>query len=597
MVKNLHPPKPKLVVRVGVTGHRPNRLQSASMDMLQQRIGEVLATIKDMVKLIRQEATAYYADTPPVLRLISPLAEGADRIVAQEAINIGCELQCPLPFEQKQYEKDFVLAESLTEFQNLLNQATAVLELDGQVIDKDSAYHAVGKMVLNQCDILIAVWDGNEASGAGGTAQIVEEAHTNMIPTIWIKASNPHEISLTYSRDDWEATVRNHLERILIPMHLSVVSNESSGLYKESSAMMETFFNEKQRKFNGGFPYKMFRDFIGDGKLKLPQLGLKDFEEASQAEWQMEVWDKSIAYPSAMVQQMEDGFMKYYAWADKLADYYADLYRTSFLTTYICSGFAVLFALFSYALQSSHAIWPILSEVLIIFLIVLVTYLANRYKWHKRWIDYRMFAELLRPMRFLAPLGQVTASFRVPAHASADDVSISWVNWYFRAVLREAGLINMKIDSNYLAAYRNILKEGEIKGQKDFHFNNQHRYHRICHRLHCTGTTLFMITFIAAFSHLFYHGAYSHWLTVISAVCPAFGAAFVGILFQGEFERLEQRSQAMYNKLEQLYKVDDGMEEYFRSLQELALDTADCMLTEVLDWHHMFMVRRLNLPG
>ena len=120
--------------------------------------------------------------------------------------------------------------------------------------------------------------------------------------------------------------------------------------------------------------------------------------------------------------QIETAFMKYYAWADKLADYYANLYRTSFLTTYIFSGLAVLCALLSYAMQSSHVIWPVITEVLLIFCIITVIYLGNKYRWHERWIDYRMLAEILRTMKFLAPLGQVAYSFRVPAHASVDDI-------------------------------------------------------------------------------------------------------------------------------------------------------------------------------
>lgn len=577
------PPRAKLVVRVGVTGHRPNGLQAANKNMLNKHIQEVLVAIKDIVQVIHRDTVTYYDNSAPVLRLISPLAEGADRMVANEAISQGYELQCPLPFERNQYQKDFVTPDSWVEYNSLLNQATAVLELDGQVIDKDSAYLAVGQMVLNQCDILIAIWDGNEARGSGGTAQIVNEARLNLIPIIWINALPPHEICVVQLPGEWRTGVAQHLQRILTP--------------PRESSLMDSYFNEKQRKVNWGFPYKLFFSLVGDGKLKPPQIRLPDSKEATQKEWEMEIWNKSPEFPREMVGQIEGGFMKYYAWADKLADYYANLYRTSFLTTYIFSGLAVFFALLSYAIQSTHSSWPIITEVFIIFFIVLVTYLANKYKWHKRWIDYRMLAELLRPMRFLAPLGQVTASFRVPAHASVDDIRTSWVNWYFRAVVREAGLMAIKIDTQYLNSYRSIIKEAEIKGQAIFHENNCKRYQRICHRLHNTGTALFTITFVAALSHLFYHGEYSHWLTVISAVFPALGAAFVGILFQGEFKRLEQRSKAMFNKLEELYSTENDVLVSYSKSKELAIETADCMLTEALDWHHMFKPRHLNLPG
>lgn len=234
----------------------------------------------------------------------------------------------------------------------------------------------------------------------------------------------------------------------------------------------------------------------------MPKLRLADFEMSTANEWNSEIWSKSADFPSEMIEQIEKGFIRYYAWADKLADYYANLYRTSFLINYICSGLAVLCALLSYAIQSHNVLWPIVTEVLLIFLIILVTFLNKKHQWHQCWIDYRILAELLRTMKYLAPLGQVTSSFRVPAHASVDDIRSSWVNWYFNSVVRETGLMNIKIDNQYLQAYRLLIKEGEIKGQSDFHKNNKERYHRINHRLHFAGYLLFTITFVAALGHL-----------------------------------------------------------------------------------------------
>ena len=66
-----------------------------------------------------------------MLRVISPLAEGADRLVAKEAIALGFELQCPLPFTREEYQRDFESAQSRQEFCALIALATAVLELDG----------------------------------------------------------------------------------------------------------------------------------------------------------------------------------------------------------------------------------------------------------------------------------------------------------------------------------------------------------------------------------------------------------------------------------------------------------------------------------
>src|SRR5258705_5402847 len=44
------PPKPRLVFRVGVVGHRPNRLQSANLSALSTRLGFLLDTVRTQVE-------------------------------------------------------------------------------------------------------------------------------------------------------------------------------------------------------------------------------------------------------------------------------------------------------------------------------------------------------------------------------------------------------------------------------------------------------------------------------------------------------------------------------------------------------------------
>lgn len=69
-IKNVGPPRPKLAVRVGVTGHRPNGLHIADMNMLQERVQEVLSYIKENVEVIYSKTNTYYAGLEPVFRLI-----------------------------------------------------------------------------------------------------------------------------------------------------------------------------------------------------------------------------------------------------------------------------------------------------------------------------------------------------------------------------------------------------------------------------------------------------------------------------------------------------------------------------------------------
>ena len=124
-----------------------------------------------------------------MLRIISPLAEGADMLVAEEALADGYELQCVLPFDRQEYEKDFTEGDSLGKYRELLGKATALLELDGSRATPDlenEAYQTAGRMVLAQSDVLIAIWDGEDEKGKGGTGQIVRESLVSEIPVVWI---------------------------------------------------------------------------------------------------------------------------------------------------------------------------------------------------------------------------------------------------------------------------------------------------------------------------------------------------------------------------------------------------------------------------
>ena len=44
--------------------------------------------------------------------------------------------------------------------------------------------------MLNHCDVLITVWDGQGAQGVGGTGGIVAEARKKNMPIAWVHAGN-----------------------------------------------------------------------------------------------------------------------------------------------------------------------------------------------------------------------------------------------------------------------------------------------------------------------------------------------------------------------------------------------------------------------
>ncbi|HKQ32298.1 MAG TPA: hypothetical protein VJV40_03770, partial [Thermodesulfobacteriota bacterium] len=229
-------------------------------------------------------------------------------------------------------------------------------------------------------------------------------------------------------------------------------------------------------------------------------------------------------------------------------------------------------------------------------LIISITAFGNLKRWHERWIDYRLLSEQIRHLRFLTPLGLTTPAFRVPAHDTYGDPRSTWVNWHFRAIVREAGMVGTKIDREYLISYRDFLSKEELTGQIDYHKRNSPRFHTIHNTLHIIGGGLFVLTFFAAAVHLKWH---SDWLTLCSAFFPALGAALYGIRTQGEFEQIAKRSDAMSAHLENLRNelVKADFVPSYRLLGHVAENAAEVMSSETLDWRIVFQSKRLVLPG
>lgn len=151
----------------GVTGHRD--LRPEDMARLEAKVGGIFLAFR-----------AQYPSTPFVL--LSPLAEGADRLVARVALASGVRLIAPLPLAQSLYERDFETQESLSEFRDLLGLADEWFELDllGEIdavmrggTARDLEYEKAGKYIASTSQILIALWDGEDPGKVGGTAAIV----------------------------------------------------------------------------------------------------------------------------------------------------------------------------------------------------------------------------------------------------------------------------------------------------------------------------------------------------------------------------------------------------------------------------------------
>jgi hypothetical protein len=181
--------KPERVV-VGVTGHRWQEDPPA----LAGVVGDVLEVVRSLV------------DPGEEVVVVSPLAEGADRLVAAVALELGLRLECVLPLAVDDYERDFASKSSVERFRRLLGGAASVSVVPGRCTDQDRtvAYAEAGRAVVDGSDVLIAVWDGRPSRGRGGTAEIVDAALAADRTVVWIHPDPPHAVRVLTGCEDSE---------------------------------------------------------------------------------------------------------------------------------------------------------------------------------------------------------------------------------------------------------------------------------------------------------------------------------------------------------------------------------------------------------
>jgi hypothetical protein len=155
---------------IGVTGHRD--LRAADLPVLEQTVRRAIEQIRDR-----------FPHTP--LIVLSQLAEGADRLVSQVALDLGLSMIVPLPMPQAEYEKDFDKPGSLDDFRSLLGQSNwhfVVPGAEGEELTglggnaRSQRYALAGAFIAQSSQILLALWDGVDSNKVGGTSQVVQYA-------------------------------------------------------------------------------------------------------------------------------------------------------------------------------------------------------------------------------------------------------------------------------------------------------------------------------------------------------------------------------------------------------------------------------------
>jgi hypothetical protein len=183
----LSKPTPKPIqLNVGITGHRAGALTAPLVRTLRPAVFALFGQLREAVLRLQESEAEFCSATTAQLQLLTALASGADQIAAICARSSGYYVRATLPFEAHEYRKDFAPGDELDTFEQAVAAADEIVALPGDRCDAVAAYVGVGKLLVREADIMMAIWDGEEARGLGGTAHVVDLARQSSVPVIHV---------------------------------------------------------------------------------------------------------------------------------------------------------------------------------------------------------------------------------------------------------------------------------------------------------------------------------------------------------------------------------------------------------------------------
>jgi len=398
---------------VAVTGHRD--LVPTEIPQLRSRVREFLVQLRD--------------DSPGrILVVMTALAEGADRLVAEEALVLGMPLSVILPMPRELYEQDFISHESRAEFAQLCNAATEVFELpiahgntassiSGPGPNRSRQYAQLGVFLCAHCHVLLALWDGKESDQLGGTSHVVRFHHYDVMPGYAPRSTASH-VSLADDESD-------------LVYHIVVSRDRPDGGPASGLAPLEAFW--------------LTRDAEHPRSTTIPERHRQVFARAGEfnedARRHAEAIDREC-FPlltEAEAAELPPGLQninRVFCAADWLAIHYQKHVLTTLRVMHVC-------ALVTGLAYVSYADFMALRVLLIAALGPMVvaywtSWIANHGSWHRKYLDYRTLAEGLRVQFYWAAAGVTSGNVTKFAHDNflqMQDPDLGWI----RNVMRVAG--------------------------------------------------------------------------------------------------------------------------------------------------------------
>lgn len=524
-----------------------------------------------------------FSDEQPQMIVLTSLARGGDQIgaataceaaKAQQAVEVALEVV--MPFAEDAYpglpgatRKEFT-DEEANEFRRLEEKARQTICLagtyDGNEDNEKRAYVDARDMLLQNSDILIAIYDPGPKGSVAGTRDTVNRALDSGSPVISVLVTESdariaidRQASVALDDDQWRTGVAQQVrEQIVLPefgdpdalphalRRLALISGGTAPFYCTDDTLGQVFADS----------WKGLQNVV---ELAAGRELVEQLKGTSNP-----VADDIVLPPYAA----------FYKRADELTTMYMRAYRGAFVLSYLLAGLAVGAAVAILAMtklgetEAPHALIASLGfmKIAILVVLLLMQRTGRRGKLQEAAADFRYLAELLRPMQWLTPVGTYPPAVDLPLHATPHDPRRSWTAWLARAVTRMSPSVSITtphggsihprrvtLTPQLSAGALDDARKQWIEGQVRYHSRNALRMHVLEEGLEHLAQALLAIVLLAAIGASVLEMQKVEdlpvILTALAAVLPAFIAAIGGVSFQSEAKRLASRSHAMQHAL------------------------------------------------
>ncbi len=567
---------------VGAAPHAMQALRSIQVAFAGHNRSEDLGDLRLVAAGLRAACDLLVGAGLRDARLITGLAPGADCLAAQcwNEAALG-PVHALFPF----------LDETPDACGEGLSQSTTWLDGGGTRHIGRNPYLAQTRWLIGAADLLIVVWTGEHARGAGGTADAVRLALEHGVPVLWVRPGDGAAI------------------RLIRPEYLD-----------EDFGFLE--FLEQLRAGHEPLVTLASRQNVR-GALRGPRFedGPPDAEDEDVASFDRRVDHRSIAWlwrtyalfrrtlgGRAPAQDPHDppedlaaqpGFARLTAAhvaADARASRLGAIHRSQQV---LLLGVAILTAV----MASASAVWPVIKlgtvmAELTLALAALVVWMASeRGRRHERWARARGLAEDLRIERVAWVLGVSTTHHGPNARGPRPALRIR----------RASGLPLGAYDPGRVRRWGAWAIHELIAGQAAYHRGQSTINGRIAHRVHQVENGSFAVLISVLVVYLLTSAAMAltrseppHWIAdlvvVAGAIVPAIGAASLALEATLSLGEQSQRSRLLAAQLDSI-QAHLGAEPGLEALQAAARSAIQLTRAQEAHWGEGTVRRRLFRGG